>query len=355
MMTMQVKQIAVLAYSESDFRGWEEFVAKHAEATFFHRIEWRRVISDGLRHRPYYLVAKMAGSIVGVLPLAEVKSRLFGHRLVSVPGCVYGGALGTSAEVVAALEAEACRLARSLNVAALELRHLRPSGAASAAGDARWQHKDLYVTFRKEISDQDDENLKAIPRKQRAMVRKGVGAGLTSELTKDVRRFYRIYCESVRNLGTPVFPFPYFELLQLVFGDDLEIAMVQHDGEDVACVMSFYFRAEVLPYYAGSRLAARALKANDFMYWDLMRRAVRRGVKTFDFGRSKLGSGSYSFKKNWGFHPEPLNYRYFLVATSSVPDVNPNNPKYRLFIEAWKRLPLPIANIVGPLLARNLG
>ena len=119
--------------------------------------------------------------------------------------------------------------------------------------------------------------------------------------------------------------------------------------------MSFYFRDEVLPYYGGSRPVARELKGNDFMYWDLMRRAAERGVRIFDYGRSKQGSGSFSFKKNWGFVPQPLYYEYHLVKAREVPEVNPNNPRYRYFIEAWKRLPLPVANTLGPLLARNLG
>jgi len=120
-------------------------------------------------------------------------------------------------------------------------------------------------------------------------------------------------------------------------------------------VMSFYFRDEVLPYYGGSLPLARDVKGNDFMYWELMRRSVDRGCRLFDFGRSKTGTGSYHFKKNWGFEPQPLYYEYFLVRSRGVPEVNPMNPRYRLFIEAWKRLPLPLANLVGGLLAPYLG
>jgi len=120
-------------------------------------------------------------------------------------------------------------------------------------------------------------------------------------------------------------------------------------------VLSFYFRDEVLPYYAGDAEAARDLAANDFKYWELMRRAVARGCTLFDYGRSKLDTGSYSFKKNWGFEPEPLAYEYALLTRSDVPQNNPLNPKYRMFIAMWKRLPRPVANALGPHIVRNLG
>jgi FemAB-related protein (PEP-CTERM system-associated) len=195
----------------------------------------------------------------------------------------------------------------------------------------------------------------AIPRKQRAMVRKGIQAGLTSELDDGIDRFYRAYSESVRNLGTPVFGKRYFQILKEVFGADCEVLTITSGGGLVASVLSFYFRDEVLPYYGGGTDEARAVKGNDFMYWELMRRAAERGVKVFDYGRSKVGTGSYGFKKNWGFEPEPLHYEYHLVRADRVPDVNPLNPKYRLFIAAWKRLPLAVSRLIGPMIARSLG
>jgi FemAB-related protein (PEP-CTERM system-associated) len=333
---------------ESDAERWDSFVAGCEEATFFHRAGWGRVISDGLGHRPHFLLAERDGVLEGVLPLAEVRSRLFGHGLSSLPGCVYGGVAAATEDARRALTEAACRLAEQLRVDALEMRNL-------VRREPGWPCKDLYVTFRKEISDDPEQNLKAVPRKQRAMIRKGIAAGLSGRLTTEVDVFFGIYAESVRNLGTPVFPRRYFRLLQQVFGSDCEVSLISHAGQDIAAVMSFYFRDEVLPYYGGSRPAARALKGNDFMYWDLMCRAAERGVRVFDYGRSKQGTGSYSFKKNWGFLPQPLFYEYHLIKARAMPDVNPSNPKYRLFIEAWKRLPLPVANAIGPLLARNLG
>lgn len=338
----------VRAFTERDTEAWDALVASSGEGTFFHRAGWQRVVEKGLGHRTHFLLAERAGSILAVLPLAEIRSRLFGHSLVSLPCCVYGGTVAVDEGARAQLSDAACRLAEKLGVGALELRN-------RDRVEEGWPSKDLYVTFRREIAADDDANMKAIPRKQRAMVRKGIKAGLESVLVDDVERFFAIYAESVRNLGTPVFPRRYFRELVQAFHEEIEIAIVRHGDEDIAAVMSFYHADEVLPYYGGSRPAARALKGNDFMYWDLMRRAAARGVRWFDYGRSKQGTGSYSFKKNWGFVPEPLHYQYHLVKSKAIPEVNPNNPKYRYFIEGWKRLPLPLANTFGPMLARNLG
>ena len=210
------------------------------------------------------------------------------------------------------------------------------------------------MTFRKTIDPDPDANLAAIPRKQRAMVRKGIKLGLEGHEESDLNGFYRAYSTSVRNLGTPVLPKRFFEALKRVFASDCEVLMVKHRGEDVAGVLSFYFRDEVLPYYGGGTASARQVAANDFMYWDLMRRAAERGLKVFDFGRSKRGTGSYAFKKHWGFEPQPLHYAYPLLRDSEMPAFNPTNPKYRAAIALWRRLPLGVANLIGPHVARDL-
>jgi FemAB-related protein (PEP-CTERM system-associated) len=335
--------------SAADVARWNRFVEECPEATFFHRAEWRQVIQDAFGHPTWYwLVEDGAGRIRGVLPLARVRSRLFGDTLASIPFGVYGGIAADDAAARALLEGHACDLARRLGVGALELRNI-------ARHHADWPSKDLYVTFRKSIAADHEANLKAVPRKQRAMIRKGIDAGLESAVTQDPDRLFRTYAASVRNLGTPVFPRRYFRLLQAVFGEACDGLVVTHQGRDVAAVMSFYFRDEVLPYYGGSLPLAREVKGNDFMYWELMRRSADAGYRLFDFGRSKVGAGSYHFKKNWGFEPQPLHYEYLLVKDRAVPEVNPTNPRYRLFIEAWKRLPLPLANLIGARLSPYLG
>ena len=328
---------------------WDAYVERASGATFFHRSGWKRVLERAFGHRTHFLYAERAGELLGVLPLAEVKSLLFGHSLSSLPFCVYGGIVADTPEAARVLRREACRLADSLGVGALELRNDR-------ASDSDWPVKDLYYTFRKRIAADDEVNLKAIPNRQRAMIRKGVKEGLHSEWDDGVDRLYRVYAESVRNLGTPVFSARYLRILREVFARDCTVLMITQGGRDVAGVMSFYFRDEVLPYYSGSISRARSIRGvNHFMYWELMRSAAAEGYRLFDFGRSKIGTGPFSFKKNYGFEPQPLPYEYYLVKADALPDVNPSNPKYRALINTWTRLPLPVANAVGPYIARSLG
>jgi FemAB-related protein (PEP-CTERM system-associated) len=173
--------------------------------------------------------------------------------------------------------------------------------------------------------------------------------------SRDSDGLHGIYAESVRNLGTPVFSRRYFRILMDVFGDDVDVVTILDKDVPIASVMNFYFRDEVLPYYGGGTSLARGRAGNDFLYWETMRRGADRGCRLFDFGRSKIGTGSFSFKHNWGFEPAKLHYRFRLKPGESIPDHNPLNPKYRMFIAAWKRLPLPVANAIGPFIVRGLG
>jgi FemAB-related protein (PEP-CTERM system-associated) len=340
--------LTVRLQEDRDAAGWNAFVESHPESTFFHRAEWSTVLWRAFGHRSHNLLAEENGEVVGILPLGHIRSRLFGRSLISTPFCVYGGCVAHHERARRSLEDEACRLAERLGVDFLELRNL-------ARRRPDWPSKDLYVTFRKEIDPDPDKNLKMIPRKQRAMVRKGIKAGLAGETDGDTERLFSIYSESVRNLGTPVFPPRLFRVLKELFGEDCEVLTVTKDGSALSSVMSFYFRDEVLPYYGGGVAAARSVAANDFMYWELMRRACERGVRVFDFGRSKRDVGSYRFKKHWGFEPKPLFYEYQLVRASRVPQVNPLNPRYRLFVSAWKHIPLGVSRRIGPWFSRNLG
>ena len=344
--------IKVKLLSPEHAARWDAFVRACPQATFFHLSAWQEIVRTVFRHRTYFLFAERDGHIIAVLPLAEVKSRLFGHALTSLPFCVYGGiaaAADAGEEALALLEAEADSLARQLGVQHLEYRNLQ-------ARHADWPRQELYVTFRKAILPEPEANMLAIPRKQRAMVRKGIKNELVSHIDPNVDRFFALYADNVLRHGTPALPKKFFQCLKETFGDDCEVLTVTDPaGRTLSSVLSFYFRDEVLPYYAGDDLAARDLAANDFKYWELMRRACERGCKVFDYGRSKIGTGPYSFKKNWGFEPQPLSYEYRLYTRDSVPQNNPMNPKYRAFIAMWKRLPLSVANAIGPHIVRHLG
>lgn len=328
---------------------WERFVGEAPDATFFHRVGWKTVLERSFGHRCYFLEARREGRTTGVLPLTHLSSRLFGNALISSACCVYGGPVVSDLESLRALDQAATELADALAVDFLEYRLRRPSGRP-------WKRNaDLYATFRRQLDPDPEVNLRAVPRKRRAMVRKAADLGLTSEIDADTRRFYRIYSDSVRNLGTPVYAQSYFRNLLEAFGSDCEILTVARGRQALASVISFYFKDEVLPYYGGGTAEARRFAANDFLYWEVMRRASERGVRVFDFGRSKRGTGAFDYKSIWGFEPEPLHYEYLLLRRSTLPEVNPSNPRYAALIALWKRLPLWAANALGPLVSRGLG
>ncbi|MCB1821430.1 MAG: FemAB family PEP-CTERM system-associated protein, partial [Candidatus Competibacteraceae bacterium] len=195
---------------------WDAFVDACPEATFFHRAGWAEVLRQAFGHKAHFLYAEADGVIQGILPLGHIRSLLFGNALISTPFCVLGGAVGGES-ACAALETAAIDLAQSLGVDHLELRHAQPR-------HPNWPAKrELYVNFRRTIDPDPEVNLKAIPRKQRAMVRKGIETGLQGEIDAGVERLYLAYSESVRNLGTPVFSRRYFEVLKSVFGPDCEV------------------------------------------------------------------------------------------------------------------------------------
>ena len=341
--------IEIHSYEPQQRDRWDRFVEASPEGTFFHLAGWRQVVEESFGHRCHYLYATRGDDVTGVLPLVHVRSRLFSNALISNAFCVYGGPLAEDPASLAALDEAAETLGRSLGVDYLEYR------MRQVCHDD-WECNDqLYVTFRKPILPELEANMKAIPRKQRAMVRKGIKAGLIDEEDESVDRFYRIYSESVRNHGTPVYSKGFFANLKKVFQDACKITIVSKDTNPLSGVISFRFRNEILPYFGGGTALARKAAAYDFMYWQVMKRACEAGLEVFDFGRSKRDTGSFAFKRHWGFEPAPLHYEYRLFGRSDVPDINPLNPKYRLAIAMWKRLPLAGANLIGPMVARALG
>ena len=344
---MNVNELDTRAGAE-DVARWEAFVSACPEATFFHRAAWRTVLRDVFGQRPYYLYAESAGDVRGVLPLARQKSVLFGDALISTPFCVYGGVAAADPRARAALEDAAVALGERLGVDHVEFRNLVPRRDD-------WVRRSGHATFIRDIAPEPEANLLAIPRKQRAEVRKGIERGLATVASRDADGCWRLYARSVHRLGSPVYARRYFHDLARAFGGDCEFFFVHRDGVPVASLLNFYFRDEVLPYYTGSSGDARDGEVHPFMYWSLMNHAAARGARRFDFGRSLVGSGGYAFKKNFGFEPRPLAYEYRLVRGRHAPDPDPRSAKNARLVATWKRLPLWLANAVGPWAARQIG
>ena len=334
------------------------WLAGRAETTAFHRACWGEAVTKATGHDFLPLIAEDgAGEITGYLPLHAVHSALFGRAMVSAGFAVDGGIIANDDHTGTVLAEAAWQLAERYSAPTLELR------GGWLPDDPRWTIKsDAHAGFIADLVDDgpdaDQKQLESIPRKQRAEVRKGLANDLvvrTGTGDLDRSQHYAVYATSVRNLGTPVFPRRLFDAVLDGFGQDADILTVLHNEMPVASVLSLYHRGAVMPYWGGGVWEARGLRANDVMYYALMNHARRRGCTRFDFGRSKLGTGAHAFKKNWGFEPTPLSYAVRTADGQPPRDINPLNPRYRLQIALWQRLPLAVANRLGPLIAGGLG
>lgn len=329
----------------------DSYVAAHPEGSLFHRPQWSLAVEQGCGQRAHYLVAERPGGrLAGCLPLTDLRSAFFGRALVSAGFGTGGGVLADDDAAAAALLRSARALSDRLGCAAIELR-------GGELPDDYNVRDDVYAGFAMDLPKGEEAILRSIKRRHRGVRRareRGLGVRIGSA-GRDRSDFLRVYGESMRNLGSPVFPPRLFAAMLDLFGEDCDIVTVSEGREPVASVLNFYFKSTVHPYWGGGTLAARDCFANELLYFEVMCHASRRGCTRFDFGRSKVGTGNCSFKMNWGMEPEPLRYGVRTAAGSAGRDVNPLSPKYRFKIEAWKRLPLWVTNRLGPLLARGLG
>jgi len=327
--------------------AWDEFVFRHPDATLFHGLAWKRTIERTFGYEPRYLLAEEEGEIRGVLPLFAVGNWLAKRSLISTPFGVYGGICADHEATHVALLEHACQMAKRERVEYLELREKNEFSSPIL------QIKQLYVTFDQELPTDPEELFKGFPRDTRYMIRKGQKNELKAIVDNDqLDLFYDIYAYSVRNLGTPTFSKDFFLNMREEYGPKMEITVIWQSKQAVSAVLSFLFRDWILPYYGGSLPEGRRTGANNFMYWEVMRSACERGIRHYDFGRSKLGTGAHFFKTQWNMRERPLPYQYFLVQRKTLPNYSPTNPKFKLAISLWGRMPLPLTKTIGPMLIR---
>lgn len=336
-----------------EIRRLEGFVANHPEGSPFHRPAWFVAVAQATGNRALALVQERGDGIAGYLPLNAIRSPVFGNMLASTGFAVGGGLLATGHAEPEPIFAAAEELAGRLCCSTIELR-----GGMLPKGPGWSLRTDSHCNFARPLAEDDEAQLLAIPRKQRAEVRKALANDLTVEIGSSERNreaHYAVFAESYRNLGTPVFPRALLDGVVDAFGGDADILTVRHQGRPVASVITLYHKGAAMPYWGGGTREARSLRANDRMYYELMLHARRRGCITFDFGRSKTNSGAYDFKRNWGFEPEPLTYANWTAPGAPKRNADPTSSKLSLQIELWKKLPLGVANRLGPLIARGIG
>ena len=330
-------------------RAVDRYVLEHPKSTPFHETRWTDLVAATFGFANSTLVAADDGGICGVLPMALVDAPITGRRLVSVPFGVYGGILAHHAEAIGALDEAARTLAVRQHVRFVELRYLDrgPTDHASSR---------THETYRSALPARADDVLGTIPRKARAEVRKARtrhGMQLV-EGEQLLEGFYRLYCLNKRGLGSPVFRRSYFRRLLDLYGHRAMLHGISRDGELLAAVISIGGGATLYPYYSGSAPQANRLGANNALYAGLMEAAIVRGFSTFDFGRSRIGSGPAGFKQHMGFSPTPLDYQFFFPFGGRPPRLSPDNPRLRLPQRVLASLPLWVARAVGPAVMRHV-
>lgn len=327
---------------------WDRYVLSSPFGTFFHLSGWKNIIEGELKRRSYWLAARQDGRITGVFPISLVRSRIFGDCLVSLPLTVYGGICADDAGSYAELLKAGSSLADRLGVKYLEMRNRSEAFPTSLPG------RDLYVTFTQDLTPGPEQLLKGLPRDTRYAIRKSQKAGLewTEDLTDS--EFYEIYARSVHRLGTPVFSRGLFRRMRDEFPRQTRLFGVRKGKTAIAGVLCFYFRDQVLPYYGGALAEYNRDCPNNFMYWSLIEQSCKEGLRVFDFGRSKRGTGSFHFKSAWSMQVTDLPYRYHLVRAKEVPQLSAVDKKFELPVAVWKRMPFGLTKLIGPRLIRRI-
>lgn len=325
------------------------YVAEHPLASSYHRRAWLDVIGTVFGHETTYLVAETSRGVAGVLPLVFFRSVLFGRFSVSMPFLNYGGVLADSPDAERALLDRAIEETRKAGGSHLELRHRRQHFSALTPK----RHK---VAMELALASNVDLQWTALDRKVRNQVRKGEKSALEAATGGQelLPEFYEVFARNMRDLGTPVYGAGFFREVLATFPNETRVFSVRLNGRPVAASLVHWHRGTIEVPWASALREFNALSPNVFLYWQMVRFAVERGFRTFDFGRSTPDEGTYHFKKQWGAEPRELVWEYWTREGNPVPEINPKNPKFARAITTWQRLPVKVATALGPFIVRNI-
>jgi len=328
---------------------WDAYVHSHPDGTIFHTQAWRQAVESVFGHRPVYLSAYRGARLIGVLPMFFVESRFVGRVLISVPYAVGGGILADDAPTTQALFESARQAALCRACCGIDFRSER-------AVIDELPVADHHVGFKRALPDRVEDVLVSLPRKARAAARNarrkyGLSISYSDQFLPLV---WKLYTNSMRRLASPNYPYPFFKQLVNLTPDAHWVSLVRHDGRPIAGLVTFLFRDTVLPYFVGLSDAARHCGAANFLYLATMERAVAKGYRYFDFGRSRKDNrGSYDFKRFQGFQPSPLGYQSYTVPGQRSPALSPSDARWSMARRIWPRLPLCVTRRLGARLARH--
>lgn len=340
--------LTVSEIPQDESSAWDAYVESHADGTFYHRSAWRSVISDVFGKQTHYLAAKRDGEFEGALPLVRLRSVVFGDFLVSLPYVTYGGIVSDNEEACAALFDAAGDLAGRLGVRHVELRHTADLG--------NWAKRTDKVTMKLELTGDPDTLFKQIGAKRRSQIKRPIREGVEATIggAEQVEAFYEVFSRKYRDLGVPVYPLSWFRRVVTEFGDASRVFVVRLGEQVVAASIVFGYKNVVEVPWAASLRSADRFGVNMFLYWQMLEWAEKEGFQAFDFGRCTEGSGTWRFKKQWGAEQVPLYWHYWLRDGQEVPRLNADNPRFSAAVSMWRRLPVWMANRIGPQIVKNL-
>ena len=342
--------VSVNIDSSLEPQRWDEYVNHASAAALYHLHDWRRVIEETFGHTTFYLSAVTGSSqVVGILPLAQLKSRVFGNMLVSLPFFNYGGICAETAEVRARLLEAAIGVAREQKADFVEIRH-------EDDWDQGLPRKTTKVSMRLALPASAEDLWKSFPAKLRNQVQRPRKEGMVNAigLEDQLDAFYNVFAANMRDLGTPVYPKSFFRNILRTFPERTWISTVYQGQTPVASGFLAGFKGRLEIPWASALREFNKLSPNMQLYWSCLEFACQQRYKVFDFGRSTPGEGTYRFKEQWGSTPHPLYWYYWMRDGGEMPQVNPHNPKYRLAIAAWRRLPLGVTRRLGPSIVKYI-
>jgi len=330
---------------EAVSEAWDSFVSEASSTTLAHLYGWRRVIAESYGHNAFYLAAKREGKITGILPLVQVKSRLWGNTLTSMPFQDYGGIVAQDEEVFQFLMERALQLKKEYGARIMDLRYRNEP--FSSAGQAHGNK----VTLALDIAAGAEALWKSFPPKVRNQVRKAEKSGLSvkSGGTELLEEFFRPFAVNMRDLGSPVHHPRFFEKIFSVFGDNTRIMLVQEGRQTIGGLIAFFWKNTVTVPWASCYRRHFAKCPNNLLYWETIKYACERGCVFFDFGRSSPDSGTYHFKLQWGAKPIPLHWEIF---TDNDAGISSESALLRSASRLWRHIPVKLANFLGPSLRK---
>ena len=333
--------------NQNEYSQWDEFVEKNDDGTFYHLTGWKELVEKVYRFKSFYLIAKENNKITGILPLFLTKDIFFGKKLISVPFAVTGGVCGESSQAEDILIEKAIELTRKLNVDYLELRQFREQ-------PGNWVMNKNYSMLLLKLNPDTDKLWKNLQQNTRRSVRRAKEKGLEVRLeSKNLDEFYELYAQGQRDFGTPIMNYKWLKDLFNNFSDHHTIATVYKDGKPIVSKFIRRFKKKVGTIFSHVLKEYRNLYPHHLLTWEIIENYSKQGYTYFDFGRTLLNTGTYKFKISWGAKPKQLNYHYYLHKAKAIPDTSHGSSKRQGLSKLWKKIPVPIANTLGPIIRRN--